>query len=160
MHKPYSVLTVCTGNICRSPMAEQMLRNRLSGFDVAVDSAGISDEEHGSRIHPLSARVLDEHGIEVGDHRARVFERSDYDAFDLILAMDYNHYRSLLRGAPDDEARAKVHLIREFDPSTGDDERGIPDPWYGDYSGYESTFSLLENTLDGVAEYVAEHQRG
>ena len=113
----YRVMTVCTGNICRSPMAEVVLRERLeqAGLDglVEVDSTGVSDEEHGSPIDPRARATLVAHGYPVPAHRARRVTRDELAERDLVLAMTAGHVRALRRiggDAPD------VRMLRSFDP--------------------------------------------
>ncbi|AUZ89151.1 low molecular weight protein-tyrosine-phosphatase [Arthrobacter sp. MDT1-48-3] len=157
----YRIVTVCTGNICRSPMAELMLTHAFGkaglGDDVVIDSAGTTDWEAGRPIDERAAAKLTELGIESHLHRARMFEPDWYRERDLILALDLDHYRELRRDAPDDDARDRIHLLREFDPSTTDtelDHLGIYDPWYGDASDFEATWKMVDGAVDGVVRYV------
>ncbi|MHA7240252.1 low molecular weight protein-tyrosine-phosphatase [Arthrobacter sp. TMS1-12-1] len=157
----YRIVTVCTGNICRSPMAELMLAHafRRAGLqdDVAVDSAGTTDWEAGRPIDRRAAARLAELGIESHLHRARRFEADWYHERDLILALDLDHYRVLRRDAPDGDARDRIHLLREFDPSTTDtdlQDLGIYDPWYGDASDFDATWRMVDGAVDGVVRFV------
>lgn len=158
----YRIITVCTGNICRSPMAELMLTQAFAeagmADDVAVDSAGTTDWEAGRPIDERAATKLSELGIESHLHRARRFEPEWYRERDLILALDLDHYGDLRTNAPDDDARDRIHLLREFDPATTDsdlDQLGIYDPWYGDASDFDATWRLVEGSVDGIVRYVA-----
>ncbi|MHA7279571.1 low molecular weight protein-tyrosine-phosphatase [Arthrobacter sp. MDT2-2] len=157
----YRIVTVCTGNICRSPMAELMLTHAFAkagmAGDVVVDSAGTTDWEAGRPIDERAATKLTELGIESHLHRARRFEPSWYRERHLILALDLDHYRELRSEAPNDDARDRIHLLREFDPSTTDtdlEELGIYDPWYGDASDFEATWRMVDAAVDGVVRYV------
>ncbi|MHA7189165.1 low molecular weight protein-tyrosine-phosphatase [Arthrobacter sp. MDT2-16] len=157
----YRIVTVCTGNICRSPMAELMLARAFAdagmGDDVAVDSAGTTDWEAGRPIDERAAAKLTELGIDSHGHRARRFEQEWYGERDLILALDLDHYGFLRTNAPDDGAREKIHLLREFDPTTTDtdlEHLGIYDPWYGDASDFEATWAMVDGAVDGVVKYV------
>jgi protein-tyrosine phosphatase len=156
----YRVMTVCTGNICRSPMAEVVLRARFAaaGLDVEVDSSGISDEEHGNRIDRRARAVLVAHGYDPSDaHRARRFAPSDLPARDLVLAMTAHHARALRRAADPDVA-ARVVLYRAFDPASRDDatdaELDLADPWYGGPSDFEACLAQIEAAADGVVAHV------
>ena len=128
------VLMVCTGNICRSTMAHQVLDEAvaaggLSGA-VRVDSAGVSDEEHGNPIDPRAARVLRAHGHGVPDHRARQVRADELADWDLVLAMTSSHYAALsrLRDRARPGGRApEIRMFRDFDPQCAH----LPDPWYG-----------------------------
>jgi len=162
---PYRVMTVCTGNICRSPMAQVVLRDRLrsAGLDgtVVVDSSGISDEEHGNPIDTRAARVLSAHSYEVPSHQARRITRSDLVSSDLVLAMTAAHARALRALAKDDpDLTAKVRMYRSFDPDAPSDGPehllDVDDPWYGDHSGFETTLAEVEAAADGIVEHVQQ----
>lgn len=155
----YKIMTVCTGNICRSPTGEFLLKDaaKKAGLDVEVTSSGISDEEHGNPIDRRAAKVLNELNINTSAHRAQQFTVSQLDAQDLILAMDLNHYRALMRMASTDEQRKKIHLMREFDPEVADQEHdslGIYDPWYGGQEDFYTTFDMIKNAVPGVIDHV------
>ncbi|MEW9265956.1 low molecular weight protein-tyrosine-phosphatase [Kineococcus endophyticus] len=157
-------MTVCTGNICRSPMAEVVLRDRFraAGLDerVVVDSSGISDEEHGNPVDPRAASVLREHGYEVPRHRAHQVTREEIAHRDLLLAMTSRHARWLRTQAPDEDAAARVRMYRSFDPSapgldTVDEaDLDIDDPWYGGREDFERTLAQVEAAADAVVEHV------
>lgn len=158
--EPYRVMTVCTGNICRSPMAQVVLAERFRaaglGDVVVVDSTGISDEEHGNGIDRRAARVLAAHGYPVPQHAARRVRRGELGERDLVLAMTASHARALRAMAPDDADR--VRMLRSFDPEApvgGPEHRlDVDDPWYGDEAGFEVTLEEVEAAADGVVEHV------
>ncbi|WP_083371438.1 low molecular weight protein-tyrosine-phosphatase [Paraoerskovia marina] len=157
------IMTVCTGNICRSPMAEVVLRSRLADAgldDVVVDSTGVSGEEHGNPVDPRARRVLREHGYEVPDHAARQVSAEQLGDRDLVLPMTAQHARVLRRLAAsagvDD---SHVVMYRAFDPSApasdGDSaDLDIADPWYGDQDGFVECLAQIEAAADGVVERV------
>jgi protein-tyrosine phosphatase len=161
-------MTVCTGNICRSPMAEVVLRDRFEtaglGDEVEVDSSGISDEEDGNPLDPRAADVLRGAGYPVPRHRAHQVTRAEIGARDLLLAMTARHARYLRTQAPDTETAARVRMWRSFDPSapavSGPDavadegELDVEDPWYGDRTDFETTLEQVEAAADGIVEYV------
>lgn len=154
-----SIMTVCTGNICRSPLGEFLIRRaaKEAGLAITVDSAGISSEESGNPIDPRTKKVLAELNINSDRHRAKKFQVSDFDRFDLLLAMDLNHYRYLKRLAPDEAAAAKVRLMREFDPAKADEKLenlGIYDPWYGDMNDFYITYEMISNAVAGVIDWA------
>jgi protein-tyrosine phosphatase len=176
---PYRVMTVCTGNICRSPMAEVVLRDRFDaaglGDEVLVDSTGVSDEEHGRPMDRRAVAVLEAHGYDLaalagptGPHRARQVRPSDLPARDLVLPMTVLHARSLSRldHATSDGAPV-VRLYRTFDPAAprvdADGPEGyrldIDDPWYGDREDFEACLAQLEAGADGVVAYVRDELR-
>lgn len=161
---PYRVLAVCTGNICRSPIAEVVLRDRFEaaglGDEVEVDSAGVSDEEEGNPIDPRAARVLREAGYAVPRRRARQATPRDLAADDLVLAMTAHHARRLRTLAADDAQAARVRMYRSFDPAApsldvaDESELDVRDPWYGDLDDFRSTLEQVEAGADGVVDLV------
>lgn len=154
----FRILTVCTGNICRSPMAEYMLRGLLAkaglGDEVVVDSAATSAWEVGNPMDPRAERLLARHGIDGSSHRARRFDPAWYRERDLILAMDTDHHDHLRGRAPDAGTAQAVHLVREFDPAAPGERLGIADPWYGDEADFRRTADLLADALPGVVDAV------
>ena len=170
MSEPYRVLTVCTGNICRSPIAEVVLRDRFAaaglGNAVEVASAGISGEEEGNDVDPRAVRVLRGAGYEVphrGAHRVSPAEIAEQD---LLLPMTARHARHLRTAAPDDASAERVRMYRSFDPAapriTGphaladEAELDIADPWYGGMDEFVAVLEEIEAGADGVVEHVRE----
>ena len=159
----YRVMTVCTGNICRSPMAEIVLRDRFeaAGLDVDVDSSGVSDEEHGNPIDRRARDVLVAHGyVPDGTHRARQVRASDLSSRDLVLAMTSQHARALRRLDP----AAEVVMYRSFDPDAPADGPehllDVDDPWYGGPENFETCLAEIEAAADGVVAYVRDQVGG
>jgi protein-tyrosine phosphatase len=163
----FRVLHVCTGNICRSPMAEVVLRDRFEaaglGDRVVVDSTGISDEEHGNPVDRRARAVLRAHGYDDGTgHRARQVRASDLLAYDLLLPMTSAHARALRRLAGDDPAlTGRIRMLRTFDPAApGPDQPehllDVDDPWYGPDAGFETTLAEIEAAADGIVAHVRE----
>ena len=132
-----NVLFVCTGNICRSPTAEGVLRTlaEREGIEVHIESAGIGRWHVGCAPDERAQHHAKGRGYDLSRQRARQVESFDFERFDLILAMDRGHLRSLQRMAPD-QHRAKVRL---FVP-----ERDVPDPYYGGPEGFEEVLDLVE----------------
>ena len=168
------VLMVCTGNICRSTMAHQVLEEyaRAQGLDIVVDSAGISDEERGNPIDRRAARVLRENGYGVPDHRARQVQVSEIGDWDLILAMTEYHLRSLHRlrdqagqpGQSDWQHRTagaengpQIRMFREFDPHSRGGDRDLPDPWYGGHQDFVDTLEVIERSMPALIEYLRDN---
>ncbi|WP_456825058.1 low molecular weight protein-tyrosine-phosphatase [Cellulomonas sp. P5_E12] len=143
-------MVVCTGNICRSPMAEIVLRERFAAAGLAdrvvVDSTGISDEEHGNPVDRRARAVLERHGYPTGDgHRARQVEPAHQR--DLVLAMTNAHARALRR------LGAEPVLFRTFDPDAVGD-LDVADPWYGGPRDFEDCLAQIESAADGIVEHV------
>ncbi|WP_129656596.1 low molecular weight protein-tyrosine-phosphatase [Rothia halotolerans] len=158
----YRIITVCTGNICRSPMAAYLIRRAAAeaGLDgVVVESAGISDEEQGNPVDPRARTVLLREGIDPSEHSARPFEAAQLADADLVLALDVDHERALKRMAADGRQAGKVRLLREFDPAAAHREHedlGIYDPWYGDAGDFEATYAMIRDAVPGVIEHAAQ----
>ena len=159
MTNPYRIITVCTGNICRSPMAEFMLAHAAAEarLDVEVDSAGTSAWEIGNPIDPRAKNVLAKHGITATEHVARTFNPAWFVSRDLILALDTDHYDALTALAPDDAAAAKVHMLRSFDPEAAHlptEQQGIYDPWYGNARDFDESANLISAAIPGILALV------
>ena len=163
---PVRLLFVCLGNICRSPTAEGVMRAlvREAGLQASVelDSAGTGGWHVGSPPDPRAAAAAGARGIELGG-RARTVTSADFERFDLLLAMDRSNARELRRLAPDEEQRAKVRLLREFDPayaregasgSTADLD--VPDPYYGAAGGFEEVLDLVQAACAGLLARIME----
>ncbi len=150
------VLFVCTGNICRSPTAEGVFVHRAAkrglADDIAADSAGTSSEEHGNPPDARARRAAQIRGYTLADRRARRIAATDFEEFDLILAMDRGHLARLERIAPD-HARDRVRLFMDF----ADDglPRDVPDPWYGGTDDFEHALDLIEAGVDGLLDSLA-----
>ena len=159
----FRIITVCTGNICRSPMAQFCLTRAFSDAqlaeEVSVDSAGVTGWEAGRPMDPRTAAELRMHsfpGAPLDDFRARAFEPGWYRTRDLILAMDYGHLTHLRAEAPAG-AHTKIRMMRSFDPAAAKlpaDQQGIEDPWYGDTSAFDSSYALIQAAVPGVVDFV------
>jgi protein-tyrosine phosphatase len=161
----YRVCFICTGNICRSPIGESVLRSRLreAGLDdrVAVDSAGTGDWHAGDEADPRTVRVLAAHGY-ASRHIARQFQPADFARRDLLLALDRGHLRTLRRwktqweqaGAADRTAGPELRLVREFDPAATPDRWDVPDPYYGALAGFEECLAMVESAMPGLLLHI------
>ena len=136
---------VCLGNICRSPMAEGVLRARIeeSGKKVMVDSAGTSDYHTGESPDYRAIRTLEKRGIDISGLSARQFTVKDFDVFDHIFAMDASNMMNILSMARNDDDRKKVALI--LNVSHPDSNRSVPDPYYGGMEGFEEVYQMLDD---------------
>ena len=152
-----SILFVCTGNICRSPSAEAILRHKARAGGLAdrleIDSAGLGEWHLGHPPDPRAVDAVRERGYAMGDQTARLVSARDFEAFDYVVAMDEGHYAELARMCP--SARAgRVRLFLEFAPQSG--RKSVPDPYYGDTRGFDAMVDLIEAGTDGLLAEIAE----
>ncbi|WP_128983706.1 low molecular weight protein-tyrosine-phosphatase [Streptomyces roseicoloratus] len=152
----YRVCFVCTGNICRSPMAEHVFRARVAEAGLAgaveVDSAGTGGWHEGDGADPRTVAVLDDNGYG-SEHTARQFRASWFPALDLVIALDQGHARDLRRLAPTPGDAAKVRLLRSYDPGAGPD-LDVPDPYYGGLDLFEECLEMVEAASGGLLAAV------
>ena len=144
-----SILFVCHGNICRSPMAEFVMKDlaRKAGMDrqLIVESAATSTEEIGSKVYPPAQRKLAEHGIDCKGKTARQMNRHDYERFDLLIGMDEWNRRNMTRICGGD-SEGKIHLLMDFTDRPGE----VADPWYT--GNFEATW---QDVLEGCSALLA-----
>jgi protein-tyrosine phosphatase len=148
------ILFVCLGNICRSPTAEGVMSRLIAeeGLEdqIAIDSAGTGGWHVGAPPDERATEAAARRGTRL-DGAARRFDPADFQNFDLILAMDSENRRDLLAMAPDPESRAKVRLLREFDPAArAAGDLDVPDPYYGDGDGFERVLDMVEDATRGL----------
>jgi protein-tyrosine phosphatase len=147
---------VCMGNICRSPTAEAVMRHlvREAGLAgrITVDSAGTGAWHVGEERDRRSRAVASRRGMPITGE-ARQFQREDFARFDLVLALDEDNLRDLRRLAPSDEARAKVHLLRSFEPGAAPGSE-VPDPYYGGPEGFERVFDICLEACRGLLTHL------
>ena len=149
--KKHRILFVCHGNICRSPMAEFILKDMVEKAGIADDfeiaSAATSTEEIGNDIYPPAKRILFHKGIKFDSRRARQITRKDYDYYDVIIAMDENNHRNLRKMLGED-TKNKISLMMSY---TGK-HRNVADPWYtGDF---ETTYRDLIEGCEGFLKAI------
>jgi protein-tyrosine phosphatase len=148
------VLMVCLGNICRSPLAEGILKHKLQEAGLhhwEVDSAGTGGWHAGEKPDSRSIRVARRYGIDISEQRARKIERSDFKQYDLILAMDRNNLEDL-RHAAGQDSQVPIRLLMDYvdNPKT----RDVPDPYHGGEEHFEQVFQLLN---DACEQLLAVH---
>ena len=159
--KPVRLSFVCLGNICRSPTAEAVMRHLIEreGLQqkIVIDSAGLGDWHLGHERDARSRAVGKRRGIPLAGV-ARQFQPEDFERFDYVLAMDRQNRDGLLRLAPDEEARAKVRLLRSFDPAAPPGAE-VPDPYYGGPRGFDEVFDICQAACAGLlARLRRDHQ--
>jgi protein-tyrosine phosphatase len=151
--KKHRILFVCHGNICRSPMAEFILKDMVEKSGIAdnfeIASAATSTEEIGNDIYPPAKRILFQKGIKFESRQARQITRKDYDYYDFIIAMDENNLRNLRRMLGDD-TKHKISLMMSY----AGKHRDVADPWYtGDF---ETTYRDLIEGCEGFLRWLKE----
>ena len=149
-----SILFVCMGNICRSPMAEVLFRHKATLRGVSgeffIDSAGTGGWHAGDRPDERMRRMASRNGIEL-DGSARQVHRDDFEKFDMIVCMDEDNYRNLLAmGAPVE----RLTKMLQHDPDCA--YQDVPDPYYGDGDGFQTVFDLLEKSCDLLLDSLLE----
>jgi protein-tyrosine phosphatase len=156
-----SVLFVCLGNICRSPLAEGVFRHlveeRGRDGDFLVDSAGTGAWHVGEPPDRRSEEVAARHGVELNG-RARKVLPEDLERFELVIAMDRDNLEDLEALAVRHGSRARLHLLREFDPDGTGDE--VPDPYYGGATGFETVYEMVRRSCNGLLEAILDSSEG
>jgi protein-tyrosine phosphatase len=158
-HSPYKLLFVCLGNICRSPSAENIMnhlieQNHLES-QILTDSAGTAGYHIGNPPDRRMAAAAMRRGIPLLG-QARQFQKSDFDAFDLILAMDQANYQDILALDPQGKYWHKVKLMCDFCSIHNDSE--VPDPYYGGSEGFNYVIDLLMDACEGLMQYVEKQK--
>ena len=145
-----SFLMVCLGNICRSPLAEGILREkaRAAGLSWEVDSAGTNGYHVGEAPHPLSQKVALAKGVDISKQRARKFSANDFQRFDKIYAMaeDVVHEMRRIAGRHFDPSKVEL-LLNELHPGKN---HSVPDPWYGPEPGYHQVYKMINEVCDAI----------
>jgi protein-tyrosine phosphatase len=152
-----NILFVCTGNICRSPLAEGILRKKYTERNLTgrIDSCGFESFHLGEPPDPRTQKVARTNGIDVSSHRVRMFSVDDFDRFDRIYVMDSYHYQSVLRLARHAEDRRKVDFVMNV-VSPGEN-KAVKDPYFSDYSAFEKAFDQLDAACELI---VRNHPQG
>ena len=132
---------VCLGNICRSPLAEGILKHLVKeqGLDWEINSSGTSGFHNGEKPHEGSISIAKQHGIDITDQRSAKFEAKDFDYYDLILAMDASNYNNILALSISDEQKEKVKLLLNY--SKPGMNQAVPDPYY--VGGFDIVYDLI-----------------
>lgn len=166
----YTITTVCTGNICRSPMAEIILRSRVEerGLQdrIRVMSSGVSDEEYGHPIDPRAVRVLKKRGYPIPAHHfAHRITDDEIKVTDLFLPMTADHMRMLVREIPAAD-RGKVRMYRSFDPRfvanppKSPYQMDLVDPWYGGPADFEIAIDQIDENAPYILDWVVSQLPG
>lgn len=145
-----SVLFVCLGNICRSPLAEAAMREAAErkGLDIEIDSAGTGDWHVGHPPDRRAQAAAQRHGVEIGHYRARQVTRADFDRFDRIIALDRSNLRNLQAIQP---ANSRAQLSLLLDHLLGHEGTDVADPYYGDEAGFETCWAEVSAATAALA---------
>jgi protein-tyrosine phosphatase len=161
MAEKIHVIMVCLGNICRSPMAEVVLRKQVAeaGLPVRVDSAGTGDWHIGQDANINTIKVLEERGYEIS-HRAKQFDPKFFDQRDLVIAMDISNLNDLKRISPPSLEKDRLRLLREFDPALGHlpdphEDLIVPDPYGGTLEEFRKVLDMVEIASTGLTKHLA-----
>jgi len=139
---------VCLGNICRSPLAEGILKSKVDSTLFQVDSAGTGGWHVGAPPDPRSIAVARQHGLDITDQRGKKFSPYDFESYDHIFVMDNSNYRDVVNQAQSDSEKQKVQLILdEIFPGENVD---VPDPYYGGDQGFENVYQMLDEACENI----------
>jgi protein-tyrosine phosphatase len=143
------ILMVCLGNICRSPLAEGILKSKLDSSNFEVDSAGTSGYHEDALPDQRSINVAQKNGLDITDQRSRKFTKEDFKNFDHIFVMDTSNYEDVISLAETQEERDKVSLIlNKIFP--GEDE-SVPDPYHNSMDGFNQVYEMLEESCSLIS---------
>lgn len=150
------IMFICHGNICRSPMAEFVMKDlvKKAGLEdeFVIASSAVSAEELGNHVYPPAKKVLEEHGISVGDKHAELLTRRDYDLYDLLIAMDTSNLRNIDRIIRSDP-EGKVHLLMSYAGKSA----SVADPWYtGDF---ETAYNDISEGCEGLLRSLTQGRK-
>ena len=149
------ILIVCHGNICRSPMAEGILRHKLTKANIKhiiVESAGFESFHVGDSPDNRAQSVMKKYNIDISEKRAQLFKVSDFDYFDHIYIMDENNYHFIKSFSRSENDMAKTdYIMNTVNPNLN---YSVPDPYYGDKDGFELVYRLLETACDRIIETI------
>tara|TARA_R110000796_G_scaffold252619_2_gene388766 strand:- start:14887 stop:15342 length:456 start_codon:yes stop_codon:yes gene_type:complete len=145
------ILMVCLGNICRSPLAEGILKNKLNNDLFFIDSAGTGGYHIGNKPDHRSIAVAKKYGIDISQQRCRKFKIEDFTIFDLIYVMDQNNFNNIIHLTKEKNQLNKVKLLlKEANLNTTE----VPDPYYDD-NGFEHVFHLIDDACEIIAKKLS-----
>ncbi len=144
---------VCLGNICRSPLAEGIMRSKLSD-DFWVDSAGTINFHVNDSPDKRSIQVAQENGIDISHLKGRQFTEKDFSNFDLIFVMDKTNYRDVLRLAKNENDKQKISLLLEA--VFPNENQEVPDPYYGTIDDFRKVYQLVDLACERIAQKLLQ----
>ena len=149
------ILMVCLGNICRSPLAEGILKSKLDTNNFIVASCGTSGYHIGEKPDHRSIKVARSHGIDISTQTASKFIVDHFDIYDIIYAMDESNYQNILKLSRNDSDSNKVRLILK-EANSENDLHEVPDPYYGSYKDFEYVFDILDTVSNTIAKNLSK----
>ena len=151
------ILMVCLGNICRSPIADGLLRKKVKeqGLDVEVDSAGTIALHQGKAPDSRMVETARKNGTDINFLRARQFKVDDFDNFDYIFSMDFSNKKNILSLARNEEDRNKVHML--LGDLTDQQEASVPDPYYGTQKDFDHVYNLVNHATDILIQKIRQN---
>ena len=149
------VLMVCLGNICRSPLAEGILKSKLPK-EFIIDSAGTANYHSGNSPDKRSIAIARKHGLDISNLQGRQFNTSDFDIFDLIYVMDKSNFNNVIKLARNDIDISKVKLI--LNEVHEDLDYEVPDPYYGGDQGFENIYIMLDEACNIIAKNLLKNE--
>lgn len=149
------ILMVCLGNICRSPMAEGIMWQKIEeyGLDAEVNSCGTASYHIGEAPDHRGIQTLHNYDIDISQHQGQQFAISDFDAYDLIFAMDTSNYANLLAKSRSQKDKKKIKLL--MDETHPGQQKIVPDPYYGGLEDFEETFELVNGACEHLAKKLS-----
>lgn len=147
------ILMVCLGNICRSPLAEGILKSKLPENNFLIDSAGTGNYHIGDLPDKRSIDIAKEFDIDITDQRGRQFSSKDFDVYDVIYAMDNSNYQNIQQLAKNETDKQKVKLI--MNEIYKDQNFDVPDPYSGGIEGFKNVFMMLDEACDIIAKKLS-----
>jgi len=145
------ILMVCLGNICRSPLAEGIMRSKIEKYNLQaeVDSAGFEPFHTGDAPDYRAIKVANRHGVDISGIRSRLFRKSDFKSFDRIYVMDSNNYNDVQAVSENQAQMLKVdYILNCTNPGTN---KAVPDPYYGGEDGFEKAYQLIDKATELIA---------
>ena len=151
---------VCLGNICRSPLADGVLRHKVNklNLNIIVDSAGTANYHIGASPDKRMIATAKMKGVDIGFLKARQFEYKDFEEFDSIFVMDQNNYKNVIQLAKTDQDKCKVKLLLDFTSKVHRKE--VPDPYYGTQTDFEEVYELVDQATDAIIESYLADEKG
>ncbi|WP_405369480.1 low molecular weight protein-tyrosine-phosphatase [Nonlabens sp. Asnod2-A12] len=145
-----NILMICLGNICRSPLAEGLMRSKLNFTKFKVDSAGTSGGHKGQAPDKRSIAIAKKNGLDITNQKSRKLLKEDFQKFDYIYVMDQSNYDDVISLTSTEEEKKKV--IKILDEAFPDENLDVPDPYYGGTQGFESVYRMLDRATDVIAK--------